>query len=179
MTTRTSTAALILTLIPALCPSLKASDDSQHEQAISSRSALPLVDDALDFATLDRVEFLPEPEPEPEPEPAPQPAYSGDPYGFAAFLNTYRASAGLPPVAYCPNLSAWASQNNSAQCLYGLGHHVMANFSQNSGFNQSSVFEIARQWMNSPGHARNMLTPTASRFGIAYGPGPYWTLNLQ
>jgi uncharacterized protein YkwD len=33
--------------------------------------------------------------------------------------------------------------------------------------------------MNSPGHAQNMLSPSATRFGIAYGPGPYWTMNLQ
>ena len=34
-------------------------------------------------------------------------------------------------------------------------------------------------WMNSPGHRQNMLQPDMSRFGIAFGPGPYWTMNAM
>ncbi|MBV8312543.1 MAG: hypothetical protein JO344_19335, partial [Planctomycetaceae bacterium] len=46
-----------------------------------------------------------------------------DPYGVASILNGMRAGAGLHPLAYDPGLSAWASQNNSAQCRWGIGHH--------------------------------------------------------
>lgn len=106
-------------------------------------------------------------------------ATAGDPYGFAAVLNSYRAMAGLPPVAYDPNLSAWASQNNAAQSRRGLGHHVNPNCFQNCGWNYQDVVSVARGWMNSPGHRRNMLSPSITRFGIAYGPGPYWTMNAQ
>jgi uncharacterized protein YkwD len=165
-TTRTRSAALILSLIPTLA-----------SPVLAHGPARPLRDDALGHAVL---HVLPEHATEPESEPTPEPesAY-GDPYGFAGILNSYRASAGLPPVSYDPNLSAWASQNNAAQCSQGLGHHIMSNFFQNCGWNQSSVWDIARSWMNSPGHAQNMLSPSATRFGIAYGPGPYWTMNLQ
>ena len=44
-----------------------------------------------------------------------------DPYGFAAILNGYRAEAGLPPVAYDHELSAWAASNNAEQSSRGHG----------------------------------------------------------
>lgn len=106
-------------------------------------------------------------------------APAGDPYGFAAILNRYRALAGLPPVAYDPDLSSWASQNNAAQSRRGLGHHINPNCFQNCGWNYADVWSVARGWMNSPGHRQNMLAPSITRFGIAYGPGPYWTMNAR
>jgi uncharacterized protein YkwD len=106
-------------------------------------------------------------------------AAQGDPYGFAQILNRYRASAGLAPVSYDPSLSAWASQNNAAQCRRGIGHHVNPNCFQNCGWNYQDAPSAALAWMRSPGHRQNMLSPSISRFGIAYGPGPYWTLNAR
>ena len=102
-----------------------------------------------------------------------------DPYGFASILNGLRAAAGLHPVAYDPELSSWASQNNSAQCHRGIGHHVNPCGVQNCGWNYADASAVAQGWMNSPGHRQNLLSPSISRFGIAYGPGPYWTLNAR
>jgi hypothetical protein len=103
----------------------------------------------------------------------------GDPYGFAAILNRFRAAAGLHPVAYDPDLSSWASQNNAVQCRRGIGHHVNPCCVQNCGWNYASADAVAQGWMNSPGHRQNMLSPSITRFGIAFGPGPYWTLNAR
>ncbi len=116
--------------------------------------------------------------------PAEQPAANcdcsgSDPYGFASILNRLRAAAGLHPVAYDPELSSWASQNNSAQCHRGIGHHVNPCGVQNCGWNYADASAVAQGWMNSPGHRQNLLSPSISRFGIAYGPGPYWTLNAR
>jgi uncharacterized protein YkwD len=105
--------------------------------------------------------------------------YQGDPYGFTGIINQIRASAGLHPLAYDPSLAAWASQNNAAQCSRGIGHHINPNCFQNCGWNYSTAYEAATAWMNSPGHRQNMLSPGVTRFGIAYGPGPYWTLNAR
>jgi len=102
-----------------------------------------------------------------------------DPYGFASILNRLRAAAGLRPLAYDPELSSWASQNNSAQCHRGIGHHVNPCGVQNCGWNYADASAVAQGWMNSPGHRRNLLSPSISRFGIAFGPGPYWTLNAR
>jgi hypothetical protein len=104
---------------------------------------------------------------------------TADPYGFAAILNNYRALAGLPLLSYDPDLSSWAAQNNAAQTNYGLGHHVNPNCRQNSAWNVYDAASVAAAWMNSPGHRATMLDPWISRFGIAYGPGPYWTMNAQ
>ena len=115
--------------------------------------------------------------PEEESEPASESA--SDPYGFGEILNRCRAEAGLPPAAYDPDLSAWAVQNNVEQCRRGLGHHVNPNCFQNSGWNYDSALGAAIGWMESPGHRANMLEPSATRYGIAHGPGPYWTMNAR
>ncbi|MCA1686714.1 MAG: CAP domain-containing protein [Planctomycetia bacterium] len=117
-----------------------------------------------------------DPETKRPPEDA-EPA--ADPYGFAAILNAHRASAGLPPLAYDHDLSTWAARNNAEQASRGLGHHVNPNCYQNSCWNAPDAQATSEEWMNSPAHRANMLSPNVSRFGIAYGPGPYWTMNAQ
>lgn len=100
-----------------------------------------------------------------------------DPYGFLAILNRIRAGAGLRPVAYDSGLSSWARRNNVFQCLRGLGHHVNPGGVQNCGWNYADAPSVAQGWMDSPGHRQNMLDPNITQVGIAFGPGPYWTLN--
>lgn len=102
-----------------------------------------------------------------------------DPYGFLGLLNRVRAKAGLHPVAYDPNLSSWASQNNAEQCRRGLGHHVNPGGVQNCAWNYPDASSTVDGWMNSPGHRGNMLSPSITHIGIAFGPGPYWTLNAR
>lgn len=102
-----------------------------------------------------------------------------DPYGFAAILNQVRARAGLRPLIYDANLSAWASQNNAAQCRHGIGHHVNPHCLQNSAWNYTNAWEVVQGWLDSPGHRANMLSPSITHVGIAYGPGPYWTMNAR
>jgi len=102
-----------------------------------------------------------------------------DPYGFVGMLNHYRASMGLGPLSIDGNLTAWASQNNAAQANRGLGHHVNPNCVQNCAWNYGSVASVIQGWINSPGHRANLFNPSITRVGIAYGPGPYWTMNAQ
>ena len=61
----------------------------------------------------------------------------------------------------------------------GIGHHVTINCFQNCAWNTPDAASTAEEWMNSRGHRANMLTPSATRFGIAFGPGPYWTMNAE
>jgi hypothetical protein len=110
------------------------------------------------------------------PEP---PAPVTDPYGFHAILNQYRASAGLSPLEYDHELAGWAAMNNAHQANRGLGHHVNPNCHQNCSWNTTDAVSTADQWLNSRGHRENMLSPAVRSFGVAYGPGPYWTLNLR
>lgn len=113
------------------------------------------------------------------PQAAASDCSGGDPYGFTTIVNRLRARAGLCPVAYDPELSSWASQNNSEQCRRGLGHHVNPCCFQNCGWNYADASSVAQGWMDSPGHRQNLLAPQVQRFGIAYGPGPYWTFNAR
>ncbi len=87
-----------------------------------------------------------------------------DPYGFAAILNQYRASAGLHPLEYDHELSGWAAQNNVAQSNHGMGHHIAANFYQNCAWNTPDAASTAEEWMNSRGHRGicSRLRPLAS-----------------
>jgi uncharacterized protein YkwD len=114
-----------------------------------------------------------------EPRASAPVAIATDPYGFVDVLNQYRAAAGLSPVAFDSDLSAWASQNNAAQSRRGIGHFVNPNCYQNAAWNCVNAYDVAQAWMNSPGHRRNMLSPNITRVGIAYGPGPYWTMNAR
>lgn len=100
---------------------------------------------------------------------------AGDPYGFTAWLNATRASYGLAPVGYDPNLSNWASANNGQQQARGMGHHVMGPARrQNAAMGHYA--SIGAMWMNSPAHRAALLDPTIRWIGIA-GLGAYWTFN--
>jgi uncharacterized protein YkwD len=105
---------------------------------------------------------------------APAPA-GGDPYGFTAWLNAIRASYGLGPVGYDPNLANWASLNNSQQAARGIGHFVMGPARrQNSAIGSFPGIEAI--WMASPVHRAALLDPTITWIGIA-GAGAWWTFN--
>lgn len=109
------------------------------------------------------------------PAPARPAAPTGDPYGFTAWLNATRASYGLPPVGFDPNLATWAAANNSQQQYRGLGHFVMGPARrQNAAMGHYA--SIGGMWMASPAHRSALLDPTIRWIGIA-GLGAYWTLN--
>lgn len=175
-TTRMSSATVLLAT--CLTTGLAA-----HAQDLGPRRPVLLADRSLttaDFTIRDRAarRVLPLAEPVETPPPA-APIPSTDPYGFTSMLNNYRASAGLPPVAYDADLSAWAGQNNLAQNAQGLGHHVNPGCLQNSGWNYADAGSLLIGWINSPAHRDTLLARNVTRFGIAYGPGPYWTLNAR
>ncbi len=159
--------------------SLVLTTPARAQYATTADNARPIARVAYNSAPMSGYTYQPT-----APQPtsnAPQSAYAYgmDPYGFMTILNSYRARAGLSPVSYDPSLSSWASQNNAACNRRGLGHHVNPNCFQNCGWNYSDVYSVARGWMNSKGHRQNMLAPSITRFGIAYGPGPYWTMNAR
>lgn len=101
-----------------------------------------------------------------------------DPYGFKFYLDGFRHDLGLCSLRYDSNLSSWATQNNIIQNQRGLGHYVNPNCWQNSGWNYSDTYSVFLGWYNSPGHRSAMMANVTS-YGIAHGPGPYWTLNLR
>ena len=82
-----------------------------------------------------------------------------------AWVNAIRARHGLHALAYDPNLSAWARQNNAAQSRRGLGHHVMSGCPQISAGTQDPSY-AANMWLASPAHRAYLLSRTATVAGI-------------
>lgn len=100
---------------------------------------------------------------------------ASDPYGFTNWLNATRASYGLAPVGYDPNLAGWAHVNNTHQNSRGMGHHVMGPARrQNSAM--GNYASVPGMWMASPAHRAALLDPSIRWIGIA-GLGAYWTFN--
>jgi hypothetical protein len=109
--------------------------------------------------------------------PAAPAAPAGDPYGFTGWLNATRASYGLAPVGFDPNLANWAAANNAQQQLRGIGHFVMGPARrQNSGMGDMS--SVGAMWLGSPAHRAALLDPSIRWIGIA-GLGAYWTFNVR
>ena len=102
---------------------------------------------------------------------------AGDPYGFTNWLNATRASYGLSPVGYDPNLSQWASANNGQQQARGLGHFVMGPARRQNAA-MGGYESIGAMWMRSPAHRAALLDPSIRSIGIA-GSGSYWTFNAS
>lgn len=48
---------------------------------------------------------------------------------------------------------------------------------ENIAMGQTTVEEVMRSWMNSPGHCKNIMNKNAAEMGAAKS-GAYWTLNL-
>jgi hypothetical protein len=100
-----------------------------------------------------------------------------DPYGFTTWLNSTRASYGLSAVSHDPNLTNWASMNNSHQASRGMGHYTLGPARrQNSAM--GNYASIGAMWMASPPHRAALLDPSIRWIGIA-GLGAYWTYNAN
>lgn len=97
-----------------------------------------------------------------------RPVYSaplGTPAGdFLWRLNGYRASAGLPPVAFDAALSATSARNNAAQAIGGLGHHISGGW-QVAGTGYATPAAAMTGWIGSPPH-RAILLSHATRAGF-------------
>lgn len=107
-------------------------------------------------------------------ESAPAAALSDQQFG--AWLNSYRASVGLPPVAYDPAL-ANAAVNSAEQAKRGMGHHFMGPARrQNAAWSPTGFANVPGMWAANPGHNAALLDPTIRFFGLA-GFGANWTFS--
>lgn len=100
---------------------------------------------------------------------------TGDPYGFGAWLNAYRASAGLPALAYDANLSAHAAISNQAVRANGWGQHWYMGGTRYQNLGAGAGGTVWPMWTQSGGHIRALLG-NATYYGIAFD-GYYWTFN--
>lgn len=113
-----------------------------------------------------------------------------------ALTNTERASAGLPPLAPDPLLTAAAQAHSTDMVARAFYSHTSPDGSEpwhraaaagstrrtigeNIACGQRSAAEVVRGWMNSPGHRANILKPAFTHIGIGFAgggaAGTYWT----
>ncbi|WP_328773756.1 CAP domain-containing protein [Streptomyces sp. NBC_00286] len=113
-----------------------------------------------------------------------------------ALTNAERASAGLPPLAPDPLLTAAAQAHSADMVGRAFYSHTSPDGSEpwhraaaagstrrtigeNIACGQRSPAEVVRGWMNSPGHRANILKPAFTHIGIGFAgggsAGTYWT----
>ena len=131
----------------------------------------------------------------PLPPPAPAPLISVAQQLLIAH-NYQRAAEGLPPLTIDPRLQAAAQQHSDFQAkVHQMAHegigdgdpftrmkndgYQFSNAGENIAWNQPTVAAVMTTWMESPGHKANILGKyTQVGLAVAYGPGPYWTVDF-
>jgi len=116
----------------------------------------------------------------------------------SAYLSSIRSSNGLSPLAADAALEQAALEqarlmagagvmNHTARFGRDFGRRVRRNgvdgaAAENIAHGAFGMDELFQRWMNSPGHRRNMLNPTYTRYGLASATEAdgkrYWALIL-
>jgi uncharacterized protein YkwD len=145
-----------------------------------------------------------EPEPEPEPGFGAAAAYCPDAEELAMLdlINDFRAAHGLPPLTLSGTLGAAAEYHSQEMASLGYFDHTLMDgttYQQNT-INYGYTFETVRgeniaagnadaaatfqQWVASPLHRANMLSPDFTAVGIGRAGDPdaefgwYWTTDF-
>jgi uncharacterized protein YkwD len=130
------------------------------------------------------------------------PTSSNSDSGFSTFeqqvidlTNQERAKQGLAPLKMDSRLNDSAekhSQDMAAQNYFShqgkngsqpwdrmedSGYGNFARAAENIALGQTSAQQVVSDWMNSPGHRRNILDPNLKDLGVGYFNG-YWTQNF-
>ena len=116
-----------------------------------------------------------------------------DPAEASAWLNAYRAQAGLAPVRLDPELAALAQrQANAMAAADRMAHDVQGGFAarlvaanvrageagENLCAGYFSTADAMAAWRHSPEHDVNLRLPSATRFGIALAKNPQSSLGV-
>lgn len=145
----------------------------------------------------------PQPQPTPTPQPTPQPTPgTGNGSGtisleeqVVALVNEQRISRGLNPLTLNQNLTYIAriksddmANNNffsHNSPTYGSPFDMLRHFGvtftaagENIASGQTTAESVMNTWMNSPGHAANILNDSYTEIGVGYSYNngrPIWT----
>jgi uncharacterized protein YkwD len=122
-----------------------------------------------------------------------------DPAQAAAWLNAYRADAGLDPVHLDPELTAFAqAQADAMAAADKVAHDVKGSFAvrlaaagvrageagENVCAGYFSTSDAMAAWRASPEHDVNLRMRAASRFGVALAKNPrspwgaFWAMAI-
>jgi uncharacterized protein YkwD len=129
-------------------------------------------------------------------KPAPTPGLGGPAAQVVALTNAERAKAGCKPLKVDSRLNLSAQRHSADMAKRNYFEHEdpeghdfadrekAAGFVGDSGgeniaMGQTSAAEVMNDWMNSPGHRRNILDCSFTLIGVGYvAAGHYWTQNF-
>lgn len=131
------------------------------------------------------------PQPKPVPQPS-QPAQTDFTHEVVRLVNIERAKVGAGPLTYDPRLSKLAQVRAQEATIKtghvrpdgrgfisildenGIRYGVCA---ENLAYGAISPARVVQNWMNSPGHRKNMLNPAHNKIGVGFvsQPNTKWT----
>ncbi len=130
------------------------------------------------------------------PKPTPTPGLSGPAAQVVVLTNAQRVKAGCKPLKVDSRLNLSAQRHSADMAKRNYFEHEdpdghdfadrekAAGFVGDSGgeniaMGQTSAAEVMNDWMNSPGHRRNILDCSFTLIGVGYvADGHYWTQNF-
>jgi uncharacterized protein YkwD len=130
------------------------------------------------------------------PKSTPTPGLSGPAAQVVALTNAQRVKAGCKPLKVDARLNLSAQRHSADMEKRNYFEHEdpdghdfadrekAAGFVGDSGgeniaMGQTSAAEVMNDWMNSPGHRRNILDCSFTLIGVGYvADGHYWTQNF-
>jgi uncharacterized protein YkwD len=130
------------------------------------------------------------------PKVTPTPGLSGPAAQVVALTNAQRVKAGCKPLKVDSRLNLSAQRHSADMAKRNYFEHEdpdghdfadrekAAGFVGDSGgeniaMGQTSAAEVMNDWMNSPGHRRNILDCSFTMIGVGYvADGHYWTQNF-
>lgn len=113
----------------------------------------------------------------------------------ASLTNQYRAQYGLPPLRVSTNLEKVAELHGRDMIRNRFFSHAGSDGSdigdralragyrycviaENIAQGHRSARDVAKGWMKSPGHRRNMLDSSVTEIGVTRGQGNTWVMVL-
>lgn len=113
----------------------------------------------------------------------------------ASLTNQYRAQYGLPPLRVSTNLERVAELHGRDMIRNRFFSHAGSDGSdigdralragyrycviaENIAQGHRSARDVAKGWMKSPGHRRNMLDSSVTEIGVTRGQGNTWVMVL-
>ena len=99
-----------------------------------------------------------------------------------AKVNAERRSRGLRPLKISEKLMTVARGWSGVQARQRRMYHSNNGFGENVAYGQPTPDAVMRDWMNSPGHRRNILSPSYTEIGVGAvqnGRSIYWTQSFK
>jgi uncharacterized protein YkwD len=130
------------------------------------------------------------------PKPSPTPGLGGPAAQVVTLTNAQRAKAGCKPLKVDSRLNLSAQRHSADMARRNYFEHedpeghdfadrekaagfVGSSGGENIAMGQTSATEVMNDWMNSPGHRRNILDCSFTLIGVGYvADGHYWTQNF-